>query len=68
MAGQAVSDSVLREILEAFVEAKKLPSKDAVSQLAAASGLSAKQIRDKYTEVYQDTDLSDSDPWSGKKV
>jgi hypothetical protein len=68
MAGQAVSEGVLREILEAFVEARKLPSKDAVGQLAGASGLSAKQIRDKYTEVYQDTDLSDSDPWSGKKV
>jgi hypothetical protein len=68
MAGQAVSDGVLREILEAFVEAKKLPSKDAVSQLAAASGLSAKQVKDTYTEVYQDTDLSDGDPWSGKKV
>jgi hypothetical protein len=67
MAGKAVSDGVLREILEAFVEAKKLPSPDALSQLAAAANSSVKDVKDKYREVYQDTELSDGDPWSRKK-
>jgi hypothetical protein len=63
MAGNTISDSVLREILEAFVEAKKLPSRDALTELAAAAGTSAKAIKEEYTEVYQDTELSDVDPW-----
>ena len=67
MAARAMTDAVLREILEAFVESKKLPSHDALSQLAAAAGSSVQKVRDEFTEVFQDTGLSDVDPWSGKR-
>lgn len=67
MAAKAISDAVLREIFEAFAESKKVPSADAVKQLAAATGMSAQQIKDEYTEVYQDTTLSEGNPWSGRK-
>jgi hypothetical protein len=67
MAAKAISDAVLREIFEAFAESKKLPSAEAVKQLAAATGKSADKIKDEYTEVYQDTSLSDDNPWSGRK-
>jgi hypothetical protein len=67
MAGGAISNAVLREIFEAFAEAKKLPSADAVKQLATATGMPAQKVKDAYTEVYQDTALSDTDPWSAKK-
>jgi hypothetical protein len=67
MAAGAISNAVLREILEAFAESKKRPSGDAVKQLAAATGMAAQKIKDEYTEIYQDTTLSDGDPWSAKK-
>ena len=66
MAAKVISDAVLREILEAFVESKKLPSRDAVNELAAATGSAAKAIKEEYTEVYQDTEMSDADPWAEK--
>jgi hypothetical protein len=66
MATPIIEDDVLREILEAFVEGKKLPSAQAVSQLAKATGFSIQKLKDEFTEVYRDIGLSDRDPWSEK--
>ena len=63
MASKAISAPALKEILTAFIYAEKLPSELAAKELAAAAGIPLQKLKDDYTEMYQDTEMGDDDPW-----
>ena len=61
----AISQNVLEEILKAYAE--KLPSPEAIRELAGAAAKSEQAVINEYAQVYRSAN-GESDPWAPPQI
>lgn len=60
----AISEKVLKNILQAYAAADSIPNSQVIRELSAAAGSSEQALKNAYTEAYRGAGNED-DPWDG---